>query len=218
MKSRRPGRSRRTRIDGQFAAREIRMLESAPFRVLSLSARRALDRLEIELAHHGGMDNGRLPTTYDDFQRYGIDRHSIGAALRELEALGFIEITQRGRAGNAQWRTPNRFRLTYKATKDADATHEWKRIQTMDRATVTAEQARKPVPARPRAARSANKTPVGKNTNTSVGTPHLVPVRKSPTTGHGANPPLLSISRGGGLGWRPKSKRVRPRLRAPHTP
>ena len=51
MKSRRPGRSRRTRIDGQFSAREIKMLESAPFRVLSLSARRALDRLEIELAH-----------------------------------------------------------------------------------------------------------------------------------------------------------------------
>ncbi|MGC2746761.1 MAG: hypothetical protein WA309_04750, partial [Pseudolabrys sp.] len=74
--------------------------------------------------HHGGMDNGRLPTTYEDFRRYGIDRHAIGPALRELEALGFVEITQRGRAGNAQWRTPNRFRLTYKATKDADPTHE----------------------------------------------------------------------------------------------
>ena len=46
------GRKRRTQIDGQFAAREIKMLESPAFRVLSLSARRILDRLEIELAHH----------------------------------------------------------------------------------------------------------------------------------------------------------------------
>jgi hypothetical protein len=217
MKSRRPGRSRRTSIEGQFAARLIKMLEAPPFRALSLSARRVLDRLEIELAHHGGMDNGRLPVTYDDFRRYGIDRHGIGPAIRELEALGFIEITQRGRAGNAQWRTPNRFRLTYKATKDADATHEWKRFHTMERAIVIAEQARKPIPARPRAVPSPNKTPVGKNTGTSVGIPHLVPVRKSPTTGHGAKPPLLSISRGGGLGRRSKHKRIRPRLRK-HVP
>ena len=34
------------------------MMASPAFRVLSLSARRVLDRLEIELAHHGGQDNG----------------------------------------------------------------------------------------------------------------------------------------------------------------
>ena len=95
------------------------MLESPPYRQLSLSARRVLDRLEIELAHHGGMDNGRLPVTFDDFQRYGIDRHAIAPAIRELVALGFIEITEHGRAGNADWRSPNRFRITYKHTKDA---------------------------------------------------------------------------------------------------
>ena len=76
------GRRKRTRIDGQFAARDIKMLESHAFRELSLSARRVLDRLEIELAHHGGMDNGKLPVTYDDFQRYGIDRHAIAPAIR----------------------------------------------------------------------------------------------------------------------------------------
>jgi hypothetical protein len=96
------GRRKRTRIDGQFAAREIKMLESHAYRELSLSARRVLDRLEIELAHHGGMDNGKLPVTYDDFQRYGIDRHAIAPAIRELIALGFVAITVRGRAGNAE--------------------------------------------------------------------------------------------------------------------
>ena len=44
---------------------------------------------------------------------------------------------------------PSRYKLTYKATKDADATHEWKRIQTVERAIVIAKQARKPIPARP---------------------------------------------------------------------
>ena len=52
--------SRRTgKISGQFSARLIEMLESPSFRVLSLSAHRIIDRIEIEHAHHGGKDNGR---------------------------------------------------------------------------------------------------------------------------------------------------------------
>jgi len=195
-----PGRRRRTQIDGQFAARLIQMLESPPYRQLSLSARRVLDRLEIELGHHGGMDNGRLPVTFDNFQRYGIDRHAIAPAIRELVALGFIEITEHGRAGNADWRSPNRFRITYKHTKDAGPTHEWKRIQTAERARAKAREAREPVAARSSTARSKNKSPVGENTDHSEGTPHLLPVRESLTTGTGDKPTLLSISRGGGLG------------------
>src|SRR5262249_1860933 len=46
-------RERRRSIEGQFAPRTIEMLESPPHRVLSLSGRRVLDRLETELAHHG---------------------------------------------------------------------------------------------------------------------------------------------------------------------
>lgn len=84
---------RRNRIAGQFAARTIEMIKSPAWCVLGLSARRALDRIEIELADHGGTDNGRLPVTYDDFVRYGIHRHAIAPGIRELEALGFIEVT-----------------------------------------------------------------------------------------------------------------------------
>ena len=211
MSMRRRGRRRRTSIDGQFATRLITMLELPPFRELSLSARRVLDRLEIELAHHGGMDNGRLPVTFDDFHRYGIDRHAIAPAIRELVALGFVEVTEHGRAGNAEWRTPNRFRLTYKPTKSEDATHEWKHISTAERARAKAREARKPV-TRSRTARPANKTPVGGNTGHSGQTPHLPPVLNPPTTGKGDKPTLLSISRGGGLGRRSNPKRVRLRL------
>ena len=99
------------------------MLESPTFRKLILSARRVLDRLEIELAHHGGMDDGRLPVTYDDCQRYGIDRHAITPAIRELVG------TEHGRAGNAEWRKPNQFRITYKHTRETSPTHEWKEIE-----------------------------------------------------------------------------------------
>jgi hypothetical protein len=134
------GRKRRTQIAGQFAAHRIDMLCSPAWRVLSLSARRVLDRLEIEHADHGGAENGRLPVTYDDFYRYGIHRHAIGPAIRELVALGFVEITEAGRAGNAEFRKPNVFRLTYLNTK-VGPTDEWQKI-TENEAEAIARAAR----------------------------------------------------------------------------
>jgi hypothetical protein len=125
-------RERRTKIGGQFAPRLIEMLESYAFRALSLSARRVLDRVEIEMARHGGTDNGKLPVTYDDFEAYGIHRHSIAPAIREAVALGFLEVTEAGRAGNAEYRAPNLFRLTYRPAKGlpGDGTHEWRKVGT----------------------------------------------------------------------------------------
>jgi hypothetical protein len=133
--------SRRTSIGEQFAPRTIRMLRSPAYCALSLSARRVLDRVEIELADHGGTDNGRLPVTYDDFEQYGIHRHAIGPAQREAVALGFLEITEHGRAGNAEWRKPNLFRLTYRPTKYS-TTDEWEKIKTIEEAEIIARAAR----------------------------------------------------------------------------
>jgi hypothetical protein len=205
------GRKRRTQIDGQFAAREIKMLESPAFRVLSLSARRILDRPEIELAHHGGKDNGRLPVTYDDFVKYGMDRHAVAPGIRELVALGFAEITVPGRAGNAEWRAPNRFRITYKPTNDAAPTHEWKHIYTDEQAEERAQVARVMQPTKPKVT-AQNKMPVGENTVPSGGNQHLSPVRKTITTVAADKPPLLSISRGGVLGIGFNSIRKRERI------
>src|SRR5580698_8858516 len=111
--SRNPKR-RNAEIPGQFAWRLIEMLESPAYRVLTLSAHRILARLEIEHAHHGGRDNGRLPLTYAQIVEYGVDRDGIRPALNELVALGFIEITEHGCAGNEGFRRPNLFRLTYR--------------------------------------------------------------------------------------------------------
>jgi hypothetical protein len=120
------------------------MLESPAYRALSLSGHRVLARLEIELGHHGGTDNGRLPVTYTDFQRYGIERKSIAPALREVQALGFAIITERGRPSKSDFdRHPNYFELTYMhGAHGEEPTHEWKRHKTLDEAIKVARQAR----------------------------------------------------------------------------
>ena len=137
---------RRNSIDGQFAPHSIEMIKSPAWSVLSLSARRVLDRIEIEHADHGGNENGRLPVTYDDFERYGIHRHAIRAAIQETVALGFAEITERGRAGNAEFRSPHKFRLTYFHVGRAPPTNEWQRIKTVEEAQALGKAARLEAP------------------------------------------------------------------------
>jgi hypothetical protein len=134
---------RKNRIDGQFAYRTIAMMEAPAYEVLSLGAHRILARLEIERAHHGGNDNGKLPVTYSQFEEYGVHRHAIAPAIRELCALGFIEVTEPGRAGNAEWRRPNLFRLTYYPVGNAKPTNEWHGIKTRVEAEHIARSARR---------------------------------------------------------------------------
>jgi hypothetical protein len=144
-----------------------------------------LDRIEIELAHHGGNDNGKLPVTYDDFRQYGIDRDAIAPAIRENEALGFLKITERGRAGNREFRSPNKFGLTYRHWDRAKPTDEWRRLETIEDAEAIAQAARKQISSRGKPQVSVGETPT-KNTNSPVG--------KTPTTAIVGKPRLLSIS------------------------
>ena len=87
-----------------------------------------LNRIEIEFGQHGGTDNGKLPVTFNDFEKYGIDRHAIKGAIAECEALGFLEITQRGRSGIGEYRKPNIFRLTYLNTPPIPPTNDWGKV------------------------------------------------------------------------------------------
>jgi hypothetical protein len=136
---------KRNRISEQFSARLVSMLESPAWQVTSRPCRMFLDRLEIELAHHGGNDNGKLPLTYQDCIEYGMYRDSIAPAQREAVALGFAELTQQGRGGNADYNKPNLWRLTYIEGRDrrVPATHEWRRIKTLEEAERIARAARK---------------------------------------------------------------------------
>ena len=136
---------RNNAISGQFSARLIEMMVSPAYRTLSLAGHRAISRVEVELAQHGGNDNGKLPVTFDDFEEYGLDRHSIAPALKEAGALGFIEITERGRQGLANRRKPNLFRLTYRPLpndRKGDGTHEWRAITSIEQAKAVAKIAR----------------------------------------------------------------------------
>lgn len=134
-------------IDGQFNARTIAMMESPAYRALSLSAHRVLDRVCIELAHHGGNDNGALPVTYEQFQQYGVHRHAIAPAIRELVALGFLVVTQRGRPSAGENRWPNLFRITWvncRSTSKAEQTNEWRKVPDTQTAERIADTARGP--------------------------------------------------------------------------
>jgi hypothetical protein len=87
-----------------------------------------------------------LPVSYDDFVEYGIHRHSISPGIRELAALGFIEVMRRGRAGNAEYRRASEFRITYRPVASAAPTHEWERITSLAQAESAAASARSHAP------------------------------------------------------------------------
>ena len=135
-------------IDGQFNARTIKMMESPAYRALSRAARMLLDRVCIELAHHGGNDNGKLQVTFDQFVAYGIRRHAIAPAIRETVALGFLEVTRQGRPSAGEHRYANLFRLTWvncKSSPLTEQTNEWSKISDMKTAIGIAAAASKAV-------------------------------------------------------------------------
>jgi hypothetical protein len=135
--------SRQSWIKGEkYVLHLIPMFESPAFRVLSRAAYQVLVRLEIELSRQAGKSNGVLIVTFAQLEEYGVHRHAIAPAIRELVALGFIEITEQGRAGNAEWRRPTKYRITYLPTDDADPTHGWRQI-TEDDAEMIAQGARR---------------------------------------------------------------------------
>jgi hypothetical protein len=142
MSGRRRFAGKRPKHKGPFFAQPIDMLKSPAFRTLSLSGHRAFSCLVIELAKHAGNDNGNLVVTFDDFETYGIHRHSIAPAIRELVALGFVEITEHGCAGNAYERAASKYRLTMTAVGTTDPTHEWKKINNLEEARRKAAEAR----------------------------------------------------------------------------
>ncbi len=141
-------KQRRQRIEGQFIAHKVDMIASPAFRVLLLCERRLLDRLEIEHAAHGGVENAKLICTYGNCEDFGIRLQSIAASIRAVVALGFVEIMREGRAGNGEHRVPTLYRLTYLNTtgkNGVDAiqpTDEWRKIETLDDARRLAKEAR----------------------------------------------------------------------------
>jgi hypothetical protein len=112
------------------------MLNSPAWRALTPAAMRVILRLIIEHTDHAGKDNGHLICTYQDFAEYGIRYQSIGPAIRQAVALGFVEITQIGWRSSGQ-RRPAKYRLTFLPTANAGPTDEWKTISRCENAPTT---------------------------------------------------------------------------------
>lgn len=137
---------RRNSLIGQWSARPIDMQRSFAWRVLSRAGHQCLSRIEIELADHGGNDIDQLPVTFNDFEEYGVNRHAIGPALAEFEALGFIDITERGvSARAAEYRRSNRFRLLTRPSerRGSAGRPRWNRFETLREAYAAADEARR---------------------------------------------------------------------------
>jgi hypothetical protein len=67
----------------------IALLKSPAYRCMTKSAHLILARVTIELA------NGRNAITHCGFQKFGIARDSVTAAVAEVEALGLIRVGRR---------------------------------------------------------------------------------------------------------------------------
>jgi DNA-binding FadR family transcriptional regulator len=123
---------RKFNINGPFVSHALEMRRSPAWLHLSDTARRVLDRLEVEHMEHGGAENGTLICTYKDFEKIGIRRASISRAIRECVFLGFLEVTQKGGRAISDNRWPSLYRLTYVSGrgKRPDVSNEWQRIKT----------------------------------------------------------------------------------------
>src|SRR5262245_34621990 len=120
-----PNGDRRTK---PFVMHPLEMLESMAWRSLTPAARLVLDRLEIEHMRHHGKRNGNLIVTYDEFLEYmgRKRRHSVAAAIEQLERLGFLEVVERGKWNDGKDRRASRYRLTYLPANNKPPTDEWR--------------------------------------------------------------------------------------------
>jgi hypothetical protein len=124
------------------------MVESEAFRALSGSALKILFHLTSVWARSGGIKaKTKLVATYEQLSRcWGMDEHTVARALRQLKALGFLEVTEEGCAGNADEHQPNLFRLTFLPAEGVAGTgsNEWRQIVPEDAKRIANEAQRTP--------------------------------------------------------------------------
>lgn len=139
---------------GSFVMHRRDLLESCAWRVLTIQARRLLDRIELEHLRRGGKHNGSLKVTYDGFRDHGVGkRGNIVWAIAQAEALGLIEVTHGGRGA------VNEYRLTYLPSPAADATDEWRAVTDIEDAKRRVAVGRRKQSGWLKAARAANVVP-----------------------------------------------------------
>jgi len=116
----------------QFSQFTREMLTSATWRALchSPNAMKVVIRIVEEHMAQGGLANGELICTYDDFVAFGIPRRSIADAISLAEKLGFIDVVRGRRAKGGYDRLPSRYRLTFEPTADGEPrSHRWRNAE-----------------------------------------------------------------------------------------
>lgn len=99
---------------------------SVAFRSLSVNAVRAIMRLVVEHSVQGGLHNGQLIVTHQQFKAHGVSGEYVADAIDELAFKGLVRV-RKGRAG-AGSSHPNVYRLTWIGDHEgAPPTNEWKR-------------------------------------------------------------------------------------------
>ena len=103
------------------------LLLSDVWRSMSINCYKLIFHLLIEHSNHAGHENGRLLSTYQQLQDYGLTRNKIRSVIEEAEFLGVIR-HRRARKVEAL-NQPNSYRLTFYADdENGYATNEWKSI------------------------------------------------------------------------------------------
>ena len=135
--------TKESKIDYQFAPFPFEMLASPAWLALSPNGRRVVDRLVVEHGRHGGKENGKLPCTYNDFMVAGVRDGSVSDAIREAVALGFVKVTERGRAGNGEFRRAAQYEVAFLNKQGRKPSNEWAAIQTREEAARISAEARR---------------------------------------------------------------------------
>lgn len=130
----------RNGLETPFITHSYALLTSPAWRSLSITARRILDRLEIEHMGKGGRHNGDLVTTYDDLVNAGCSRSLIAHALQELQDVGLLRVTQRGGIAMGH-RMPSRYRLTYLPSVEGRPSNDFKSVSAEDVAEAASDRA-----------------------------------------------------------------------------
>ncbi len=142
-------KAKKDRIKEAFVTHTLAMRRSPAWCVLPNHARRFLSCLEDEHMAHGGAQNGKLQATYEQLEAKGIPKKAIALAIRQCEALGFVEVMHRGSPSLSVYRDPSRYRLTYVYGRHVMQfgehvslrTDEWKSLATLEDAFAALEGA-----------------------------------------------------------------------------
>jgi hypothetical protein len=115
-------------------------LESEARAGLSINARRALDVLVCRHVRSHQADNGALQVSYETFERAGVGRNYVSAALRELPAAGFVRVSGQAAPTNPWMKRPTLYELpTYQRqegglVKDAKRQFVWIPLDVLESA------------------------------------------------------------------------------------